>query len=113
MYLLVNVLEQTEHLPAILEEFAGLNIKGSTVINSTGMGRVLMQIGAATPGIEGIKKTLRNMEPSNKMIFTVVRDKETIDKAICTVKSLCGDLTEPGKGILFALPLSFVDGLSD
>jgi hypothetical protein len=38
MYLLVNVLEQTEHLPAILEEFAGLNIKGSTVINSTGMG---------------------------------------------------------------------------
>jgi len=55
MYLLVNVLEQTEHLPAILEEFARLNIKGSTVINSTGMGRVLMQIGAATPGIEGIE----------------------------------------------------------
>jgi hypothetical protein len=24
-----------------------------------------------------------------------------------------GDLTEPGKGILFALPLSFVEGLSD
>ncbi len=53
------------------------------------------------------------MEPSNKMIFTVVSDKETLDKAIGTVKSLCGDLTEPGKGILFAFPLSFVDGLSD
>ncbi|MCP3873806.1 MAG: hypothetical protein GY699_11695 [Desulfobacteraceae bacterium] len=38
MYLLVNVLEQTEHLPAILEDFSRLNIKGSTVINSTGMG---------------------------------------------------------------------------
>jgi len=113
MYLLVNVLEQTEHLPAILEEFARLDIKGSTVINSTGMGRVLMQIGAATPGIEGIKKTLRKMEPSNKMIFTVVREKDTLNQAIGIVKSLCGDLTEPGKGILFTLPLDFVDGLTD
>ncbi len=54
----------------------------STIINSTGMGRVYMQIGAATPGIEGIKKTLKKNEPSNKMIFTVVRDKDTPDKAI-------------------------------
>jgi hypothetical protein len=37
MFLLVNVLEQTENLPAILEEFAKLNIKGSTVINTTGI----------------------------------------------------------------------------
>jgi hypothetical protein len=36
MYLLVNVLEQIESLPAILEEFAEIGIKGSTVINSTG-----------------------------------------------------------------------------
>ncbi len=71
------------------------------IINSTGMGRVLMQVGAATPGIDGIKKTLSNMEPSNKMIFTVVRDKNTLDKAIDAVKSLCGDLTEPGKGKVF------------
>ncbi len=113
MYLLVNVLEQSEHLSSILEEFARLNIKGSTIINSTGMGRVLMQIGAATPGIEGIKDTLSKMEPSNKMIFTVVRDKDTINKAIEIVKSLCGDLKEPGKGILFTLPLDFVDGVPD
>jgi len=112
MHLLVNVLEQAELLPSILEEFARLDIKGSTVINSTGMGRVLMQVGAAAPGIEGIKKTLRKMEPSNKMIFTVVRDKDTLEKAVGIVKSLCGDLSEPGKGILFALPLDFVEGLS-
>ncbi len=44
MYLLVNVLEQPEHLVAILEGFAKMGIKGSTVMNSTGMGRVLMII---------------------------------------------------------------------
>ena len=113
MYLLVNVLEQTEHLPDILEEFARLGIKGSTVIDSTGMGRVLMQVGSKAPGIEDIAKTLRKMEPSNKMIFTVVKDMDTLKLAIGVVKSLCGDLTEPGKGILFALPLELVEGVSN
>ena len=43
--------------------------------------------------------------------FTVVKEKEMLDKAIDVVKSFCGDLCEPGKGILFAIPLAFVDGL--
>ena len=52
-------------------------------------------------------------ESSNKTIFTVVKEKELLDKAIAIVKSLCGDLCEPGKGVIFAIPLSFVDGLPD
>ena len=67
MYLLVNVLEQPEHLVAILEGFAKIGIK----------------------------------------------EKEILKKAIGIVKSLCGDLCAPGKGILFAVPLSFVDGLPE
>jgi len=111
MYLLVNVLEQIESLPAILSEFAKIGIKGSTVINSTGMGRVLMQVGAATDGMEEIKSILSKMELSNKTIFTVVPNRNTLKEAIGIVKSFCGDLTEPGKGILFALPLEIVEGV--
>jgi nitrogen regulatory protein PII len=111
MYLLVNVLEQPEHLVAILEGFAKMGIKGSTVMNSTGMGRVLMKAGAESPAMEEINKMIANGESSNKTIFTVVKEKETLDKAIDIVKSLCGDLCEPGKGILFAVPLALVDGL--
>lgn len=111
MYLLVNVLEQPEHLVAILENFAKMGIKGSTVMNSTGMGRVLMKAGAEGPAMEEINKMIANGESSNKTIFTVVKEKETLDKAIDIVKSLCGDLCEPGKGILFAVPLALVDGL--
>ena len=111
MYLLVNVLEQPEHLVAILEGFAKMGIKGSTVMNSTGMGRVLMKAGAEGPAMEEINKMIANGESSNKTIFTVVKEKETLDKAIDIVKSLCGDLCEPGKGILFAVPLVLVDGL--
>jgi len=111
MYLLVNVLEQPEHLVAILEGFAKIGIKGSTVMNSTGMGRVLMQAGTNGPAMEKISEMIANGESSNKTIFTVVKEEELLDKAIDIVKSLCGDLCEPGKGILFAIPLAHVDGL--
>jgi len=36
-----------------------------------------------------------------------------LDNAIAIVKSLCGDLCEPGKGILFAVPLSLVEGMPE
>ena len=111
MYLLVNVLEQPEHLVAILEGFAKMRIKGSTVMNRTGMGRVLIKAGAEGPTMEEINQMIANGESSNKTIFTVVKEKETLDKAIGIVKSLCGDLCEPDKGILFAVPLALVDGL--
>ena len=111
MYLLVNVLERSEQLPTIMEQFAQIGITGSTVIDSTGMGRVLMKAGTEGPVMEEINKMIANGESSNKTIFTVVKEKEMLDKAIDIVKSYCGDLCEPGKGILFAVPLAFVDGL--
>ena len=111
MYLLVNVLEQTHHLPAILEGFAKIGIKGSTVIDSTGMGRVLMQTKANSKMMQHIHKVIRGLESSNKTMFTVITDKDLLAKAIQVVKSFCGDLCKPGKGILFVLPLELVDGL--
>jgi len=80
MYLLVNVLEQTEHLVAILEGFAKIGIKGSTVMNSTGMGRVLMKAGADGPAMEAISRMIADGESSNKTIFTVVKEKEMLIK---------------------------------
>ena len=113
MYLLVNVLEQTQHLSDILEGFAKIGIKGSTVINSTGMGRVLMETKASSALTQHITKVITDLESSNKTIITVVKDKDILDKAIGIVKSFCGDLCEPGKGILFAFPLEIVEGLSE
>jgi len=40
-----------------------------------------------------------------------VPNRNTLKEAIGIVKSFCGDLTEPGKGILFAFPLEIVEGV--
>ena len=113
MYLLVNVLEQTQHLSGILEGFAKIGIQGSTVLDSTGMGRVLMKTSATLPVMEQINKVLKDLESANKISLTVIREKVVLEKAVNVIKSFCGDLKEPGKGILFAFPLELVEGLPE
>ena len=113
MYLLVHVLEQTQHLSGILEGFARIGIQGSTVLDSTGMGRVLMKTTTSLPVMERINKVLKDLETSNKIMLTVIREKAVVEKAIDVITSFCGDLNEPGKGILFAVPLEIVEGLPE
>lgn len=113
MYLLVSVLEESEKLTDIMEGFAKIGIKGSTVLDSIGMGRVLMKAKATLPVMEQINKVITDLQSSNKTIITVIQNKDILDDAIQIVKSLCGDLCQPGKGILFALPLALVEGLPE
>ena len=113
MYLLVSVLEETEKLTEIMEGFAKIGIKGSTVLDSIGMGRVLMKAKVSLPVMEQINKVITDLQSSNKTIITVIKEKDVLNHAIRIVKSLCGDLRQPGKGILFALPLEIVEGLPE
>jgi nitrogen regulatory protein PII len=110
MYLLVTILKQTQPLSDIVAGFAKIGITGSTALNGTGMGRVLMQAKVSLMSSDHINKVITDLESSNKIILTVIKDKNTLDRAIEIVKSLCGDLCEPGKGILFAMPLEVVEG---
>jgi len=63
MYLLVDVLEHTEHLPSILEGFAKIGVTGTTVLDSIGMGRILMKSGADIPAIDVIREVLAKGKP--------------------------------------------------
>ena len=111
MYLMVTVLERSEQLPGIMEQFAKMGITGSTVLDSTGMGRVLMKTRATLPVMQQINKVTTDLESSNKTILTVIKEKERLIKAIKVVKSLCGDLGKPGQGILFTMRLDIVEGV--
>jgi hypothetical protein len=75
------------------------------------MGRVLMKTSASLPVMEQINKVLKDLETSNKIMLTVIREKVVLEKAVNVIRSFCGDLSEPGKGILFAFPLELVEGL--
>ena len=112
MFLLINVVEQTEKLPEILEGFSRVGVRGTTILGSTGMGRVLMAGGAQVPAAEEAAQALRSLEPSNKTTLTVVASQELLDAAIQVIHNSCGDLNQPGRGIIAVVPLHFVDGVS-
>lgn len=112
MHLLVYVLEQTEHLAGLLEGFAKVGVTGTTVLESIGMGRIFLESGVDVPAMPIIKDILAKGKPTNKTVFAVVEDEDTLRKALKVVRSLCGDLTTPGKGLLFTLRLDLVEGLT-
>jgi nitrogen regulatory protein P-II 1 len=111
MYLLVDVLEHTEHLPAILERLVTIGVTGTTVLDSVGMGRILLESRADVPVIETIQRVLAQKQPTNKTLFAAIETEDVLTKAVEVIKSICGDLSQPGTGILFTLSLDRVEGL--
>ena len=111
MYLLIFVLEQNSLLPEILERLYKAGVKGTTVLNSVGMGRLLLQYGRTSPVGNLIKEKLRKGNYTNKTLFAVVRSEDILDKAIDVISEVVGDLEKPDTGILFTIKLDRVIGL--
>ncbi|MCD6501831.1 hypothetical protein J7L01_04465 [bacterium] len=111
MYLLIFVLEQNSLLPEILERLYKAGVKGTTVLNSVGMGRLLLQYGRTSPVGNLVKEKLRKGNYTNKTLFAVVRSEDILDKAIDVINEVVGDLEKPDTGILFTIKLDRVIGL--
>ena len=108
MHLLVAVVNQPEKLDEILSGFVELGVRGATVINSEGMGRVLSH---DIPIFAGLQTLIDRSRPQNRTIFTVLSD-DLVEEVIVLFQDICGDLEDPATGILFTLPLDRVVGLS-
>lgn len=109
--MLVDVLEHTEHLPTILEKLVAIGVTGTTVLDSIGMGRILLESRADVPVMRVIERVLAQKEPTNKTLFAAIETEDTLNKAVAVIKSICGDLSQPGTGILFTMRLERVEGL--
>jgi nitrogen regulatory protein PII len=108
MHLLVAVINAPEKLDQILAGFVELGVRGATVINSEGMGRVLSH---DIPIFAGLQTLIDRSRPENRTILTVV-SADLIDPIIALLQESCGDLQDPATGIVFTLPLDRVVGLA-
>ena len=108
MQLLVAVVNHAELVDDILAGFVELGITGATIVNSEGMGHVLSH---DVPIFAGVRALAARSRPSNQTVFSVI-DDEKLDDAIALIQEVCGDLAQPGAGIVFAVPVSRVVGLS-
>jgi len=104
------VLNRTEHLEHLMEEFSNHGLKGATVLDSKGMARILLGSDEEVPMFAGLRAILEPERRSSKTIFCVMPD-EKVQLARDIVNQVTGGLDTPDSGIMFAVPATFVEGL--
>lgn len=110
MKLLVFILNDEELLEDLLHSFLKSGIKGATILDSTGMAGALTASGKDDIPIFGSLRVLLNQgNPSNKTIFIALDDEEVETCKGC-IRDVVGSLEEPNTGILFTLPIDYLEG---
>jgi len=108
MKLLVFILNNEEYLEEVLEAYVEAGVTGATILDSEGMGRFLAY---EVPLFADFKDFMKGNRPYNKTILSVIRKEEIIETLKTLLDDKVGDLSGPGTGIMFTLPVDWVSGL--
>ncbi len=110
MNLLVVILKKQELLTDICHALAEEGVPGGTIIDGQGMASVLEKMDDLP--IFGMLKAILSDDDEDETVKTMwmVMDDNEMTKARSAIKRVAS-LDEPNSGIMFALPVNFVEGL--
>ncbi|MCR5020963.1 MAG: hypothetical protein K6B18_08295 [Ruminococcus sp.] len=108
MKLMVLILNKTDALEYLLEGLSAAGIGGATIIPSSGMAMTLSKMNSSFLS-SSIRSVFSGEEDDNKTIISVIED-EQLELARRVVYNTVGDLSQPNTGIMFTIPLDFVEG---
>ncbi len=109
MKLVVYIMHDKSKLENFLHLCNENDIKGATIINSTGMARKLIE-NDDMEFIGSLKVLFDNPRAESHMIFMVLEDN-LVDLAIKIIHQVAGDMTKPNTGIVFTMPIDYFEGL--
>ncbi|HYE82809.1 MAG TPA: hypothetical protein VEG39_11690 [Clostridia bacterium] len=111
MYVLFVVLNQPEHLGEIVRKLKDVGIHSATIIDSVGTAQLRSSMGKEIPFIGSLMRSLDEVGDNNKTMFTVVDSKKQAIKIMDEIEKICGgDMSKPGTGIMFTIPIDMVRG---
>jgi len=113
MSLILFVLNDPDHLQAVLAAWERTGVGGVTVLPSTGLGRIRQKQGLREdfPLLPGLEDFYRHDADTSHTLFTIVDTDEMVQKVVQATRQVVGDLDQPGRGILAVLPTTSVHGL--
>lgn len=112
MELFVLVLNKEECLEPILETMIAQGMSGATILDSTGMMRVLDQDDNVDLPMMGLLRHLYSPErKTSKTVFMLIREGER-EKLMKIINEKTGGLNKPDTGIVFVLPVSYAEGVA-
>ena len=106
------VLNKTDKLDELLSTLADNGINGATILESTGMAHKLLSDDYSTRFLGSLRNVLNNDREKNTTIFMVLSDEQVL-LARVAVKKVLKNISKPDTGILFTVPVDFVEGVNN
>ena len=111
MDLLIFILNDHEKLDAILTELEKSGIRGATVIDSTGMAKVLHHDEEEVAFLGTLRSLLNPTTRAKSNTILMVLEKEMIHTAVEAIERIVGDLNQENVGVIFSIPVDFTKGI--
>lgn len=110
MQLLVLVLNKVEILDELLAQLSSGGVRGATIFHSMGMAHELANSEEEIPLFRTLSKMFHPDREESRTVMMVLEDaKVSVAKRI--INEVTGGIEKPDTGILFSLPLNFVEGM--
>ena len=111
MQVLFLVINRLEKIDPLLEAFNDAGIKGATVVHSKGMAHRLANHHEDDLTFASLRAFFSGDREDNRTIFMVLDDSK-VETARRIVNDVL-DMSQHDSGILFGMPVTFVDGIHD
>ncbi|HNZ50624.1 MAG TPA: hypothetical protein PK087_04235 [Bacilli bacterium] len=108
MKLLVYVMNNANLLDRFVHELKDAQIRGATILNSTGMGRKLVE--SDNFDIIGSLKAIFDTPRTDSRVILMALEDEQVPRVLDIIDRLAGDLSKPNSGIVFTLNIEYVKG---
>jgi len=111
MYALLFVLDDPNHLDAILTSWADIGVRGVTIMESTGWQRRRIQSGLLGARFDFAALAGGARLENHMTLFVVVENRRIVQDALEAAEAIVGNLDLPNTGILVAWPIEIIKGL--
>ncbi len=111
MYMLIMVLDDVSHLNEVLSAWEGAGVRGVTILESTGLHRVLRRH-RPEAAYAGFSRLFGSNYIGHNTLFAVVESMTVVEAAVAAAEGIVGNLDDPHTGIVFAVPVTRVWGFA-
>lgn len=112
MQLLILILKKVDLMDKLLKKLAECGVKGGTILNGTGMANALVNM-EDLPMFGILRSILEDEDKEEIKVLMFVLKDEQVMVTRNTIKSIIGDLSTPNTGIMFSIPITYVEGLGE
>lgn len=106
MYALFAVVNNTKKVKVIVNKLKDIGIKGATIFDTMGSHAFYNEYIAKKGSIVYSMRSIENPAIFNKTLISIIQCEKHVFEAIDAIEEILGgDLTKPGTGIVFTVPL--------